>query len=101
MLLEAGHALLKEAFAPLAHDLAAHIQTRSDLVIAESLRGEEDHLGPEHAEIWQRIFPSTLLEDAPFLGVQPDRKWASPRHPLHLPTEGSLRGSPESCNQNT
>ena len=40
--LQAAKALLEEAFTPLAHDLARRIEARSDFVVIESLRCEQD-----------------------------------------------------------
>jgi hypothetical protein len=35
----------KEAFAPPAHDLTAAVETSGNLVVAQSLGGQQDHLG--------------------------------------------------------
>ncbi|HEY8175474.1 MAG TPA: hypothetical protein VIF32_07275 [Gemmatimonadaceae bacterium] len=45
LLIEAREAVVKEAMAPLADDLAGRIQPRADLVIAEASCGEEHDLG--------------------------------------------------------
>jgi hypothetical protein len=53
----------EEALAPLADDLAASVEARGNLVIAQSLGSQQDHPGPNNLEIRQRIFarPSTQL----------------------------------------
>src|SRR5271169_558428 len=45
LILQSGQALFEKAFAPQAHDFAARMQARSNLVVAQAIGGEEDHLG--------------------------------------------------------
>src|SRR4026209_1936700 len=47
--------LLEEALAPPADDLAWSIEPGSDLIVAGSLSGVEDDLGPDHISIRRRI----------------------------------------------
>jgi hypothetical protein len=45
LLLQSHEALNKEAFAPPAYDLTAAVETGGNLVVAQSLGGQQDHLG--------------------------------------------------------
>jgi hypothetical protein len=45
LILQACQALFEKALAPQAHDFAPRMQARSDLVVAQAVGGEEDHLG--------------------------------------------------------
>jgi hypothetical protein len=51
LLVEARKALIKETVAPLAGDLPWGIQACGDNVIGQSLRGQEDQLGPDDVSI--------------------------------------------------
>jgi hypothetical protein len=51
LLVEARKAVLEEAMAPLADDLAWRIQARADVVIAEATGGEEHDLGADDITI--------------------------------------------------
>jgi hypothetical protein len=53
---QASQSFFEEPFSPAADDLAARTEAVGDLVIRKALRSEEDHLGPRHNKIWQRIF---------------------------------------------
>ena len=66
-LVEARQALLKETFTPEADDLASDRHGRGDLVIGPPVGREQDHLGAEHIEMWQRIFSGTPLENLPLV----------------------------------
>jgi hypothetical protein len=48
LILQSRQAFFEKALAPQAHDLAARMQARGNLVVAQAIGGEEDHLGPEH-----------------------------------------------------
>jgi hypothetical protein len=48
---EAGEALLKEAFAPLADDLTRRVHSGGDLVVAEPFRGVEHDPRPDDLSI--------------------------------------------------
>ena len=50
-IVEAVEAILGEALAPLAYDLSGHVDPRGDLLVLESLRGVEHHLGPHDIAI--------------------------------------------------
>jgi len=50
-LFESFQAFLEEALAPLADDLATGVQALGDLIVAETLRGEEDDAGSEYIAI--------------------------------------------------
>jgi hypothetical protein len=50
-LLQATEALLEEALAPLAHDLAWSIESVSDLFVAQAPGGIEHDLGADHISI--------------------------------------------------
>src|SRR5947208_519173 len=71
-LLEAGEPLLVEALAPHRDDLAARVQARGDLVVAEPLGGQEHDLSADHIPIRQRIPTRSFLEDASLLAAQVD-----------------------------
>jgi hypothetical protein len=45
LFLQSYEALGKEAFAPSANDFTAAVETRGNLVVAQSLGGQQDHLG--------------------------------------------------------
>jgi hypothetical protein len=79
-LLQAWQALLKEAFAPKANDVAAHRERGGNLVIGQTLRSEEDHSGTKNNIIWQRIFPRPVFQELFFLRRQLDDIWAFSRH---------------------
>jgi len=49
--LQAAKALLEEALAPLAHDLAGSIEALSDLVVAQPLGGIQHDLGSDDITI--------------------------------------------------
>jgi hypothetical protein len=78
--LEAREAFLEEPFAPLTDDLAARVESRRNLIVAESFGGKEDYLGPDYVSIRQRIFPGLCFETSALIAVQLDSKWALPRH---------------------
>jgi len=46
--LQTGQPLLKEAFAPFAHDLARNRKAGSNLVIGTTLSGQKDYPGTEY-----------------------------------------------------
>jgi len=50
-LIETWKAIFEKAFSPLAHDLARHVQTCGDLIVGQTLRREQDDLGPYHIAI--------------------------------------------------
>jgi len=78
--LEAREAFLEETFAPLADDLAARVESRGNLIVAESFGGEEHDLGPDNVSIRQRIFSGLSFETSALIAVQLDSKWALSRH---------------------
>jgi len=49
--LKASQALLEEAVAPLADDLAGRIEPRPDLVVTQTARGVQHDLGPDYVSI--------------------------------------------------
>jgi hypothetical protein len=50
-ILKSREALLEEALAPLAHDGTWHVETLSDLLVLETLGGEQHDLGTHHVPI--------------------------------------------------
>jgi hypothetical protein len=50
-LVQAAEALMEEALAPLAHDLAGSIEAMGDLIVAQALGGIEHDLGTDHVSI--------------------------------------------------
>jgi hypothetical protein len=46
LILQARQALLEKALAPQAYDFAPGMKARRDLVVAQAVGSEEDHLGP-------------------------------------------------------
>jgi hypothetical protein len=48
---QASQALLEEALAPLADDLAGRVQSRRNLIIGEPARGVEYNPGAKHISI--------------------------------------------------
>src|SRR5829696_4319514 len=51
LLLETGRALLAEAFAPLGNDLSGGVQTTGDLIVAQSIGGQQHDPGPYHIAV--------------------------------------------------
>ena len=49
--LESLEAFSVEAFSPLAHHRARHIETLGDLLVLDTLRGQQDDLGAHHVPI--------------------------------------------------
>jgi hypothetical protein len=91
---EARQSILEEAFAPLAHDLAARIQASRNLIVVQALGGHQDHLGPNHLEIWQRVSNCTPVQ----LGSLDGRQFNVERTlPRHIATFNA--GSPDSVMQ--
>jgi hypothetical protein len=58
---------MEEPFAPQAHHIAPDRECGGNLVVGATLGGEEDHLGAQHLEIWQRIFSRSAVQDLAFL----------------------------------
>src|SRR5712692_5333482 len=80
-LLQTAHAFMEEPLAPQAHHVAADGESRSDLIIGQSLGGEENHPGAQDFKIWQRILARPTFQDLSFLPRELDLEWAFPRHP--------------------
>jgi len=51
LLLKAGHTVFKEVLAPFADDLARHIETRSDHVVAQAVGGQQHDLRADDVAI--------------------------------------------------
>jgi len=51
LFLQTGQALLEEALAPLADDLARRIEPRGDDIVAQALGREQDDLGADDVTI--------------------------------------------------
>ena len=83
-LLKPRQTALKEALSPHAHHLAARAQARGNLIIAQPLGGEKDHLGAQNLKIRQRILGCDPLELAVFLAGEDYGIRAFSRH-LGLP----------------
>jgi hypothetical protein len=65
---------MEEALAPQADHIASDRERGGDRVVAVSIGGEEDHLGAQHFEIWQRIFADAALQNPTFGSRQANRK---------------------------
>ena len=66
-LLKSRQAFVEEPFPPMADDLPPRVAPRGNLVVLQSLCGQEDHLGPLNLEIRQRIFLRPPLQHLCFL----------------------------------
>jgi hypothetical protein len=55
MFIQTSKPFFKEPFSPLANHLAAAAELRGNLVVAQALGGEEDHLVADDLKIRQRI----------------------------------------------
>ncbi len=65
-LVESWQAFVEEPLPPLADDLAPRVEPRGDLVVAQSLRGQEDHPGALNLEIAKGLFLGMIVpRDAP------------------------------------
>jgi hypothetical protein len=51
LFLQSQEAFRKESFAPPADDLTAAVETSGDLVVVQSLGGQQDHLGSLNLKI--------------------------------------------------
>ncbi|MEK7329613.1 MAG: hypothetical protein AAB113_02305, partial [Candidatus Eisenbacteria bacterium] len=56
----------------------------SDFMVGPALGGEQDHLGSDDHEIWQRIFSGAMVQLAGLLPRQSDPVWALPWHRRRL-----------------
>jgi hypothetical protein len=80
MFFESRQAVVKEALTPLTHDVPANGERSSDLVIGESLGGEQDHLGPKDLKVWQRILSGTTFQNLALILRETYRKRAVSWH---------------------
>jgi hypothetical protein len=71
---------MEEALAPQAHHIATDGERGSDLVIAPSGGGQQDNLGAEDFEVWQRIFAGAPLQGLAFLPRETDGERTMPWH---------------------
>src|SRR5207253_3924553 len=62
-----GYAFMEESFAPQAHHIAPDRERGGDLVVGAPLGGEQNYLGAQHLEIWQRILARSTLQNLAFL----------------------------------
>jgi hypothetical protein len=58
---------MEKPFAPQAHHIAPDRERAGDLVVGATLGSEQDHLGPQYLEIWQRILARPDFQDLAFL----------------------------------
>ena len=65
-LFQARQSFLEEPLAPQTDHFAPRIQARGDLVVAHSLGGHQNHLGPLDLEVRQRIFGRATTQLARF-----------------------------------
>ena len=93
--LQARQTLLKEAFAPLADDLTPGVQATGDVIVGQSFRRVEDHLGPKDLIIRQRILDHPTFEFGAFLRRELYLERAGSRHMAKMPEE------PEKSRHNT
>src|SRR5450631_2523468 len=80
LIFQARQAVFEKALAPQAHDFASRMQARSNLVVAPTFGGEEDHLGPDDLIIRQRIFHGSPGQLGGLCTRQHDTVRASPWH---------------------
>src|SRR6266566_2130360 len=83
--LQARHAFLEESLAPQTDDIASDGERRRDLVIGVALRGQQDHSGPNHLKIWQRILADPTLQDGSLARRQDYAVRAVARHSIRPP----------------
>jgi hypothetical protein len=74
--------LIKEAFAPLAHDLPRDRKARPDLVVGQAIRSKQDNLGPNDGIIRRRIFARLRLQLTAFATGEKNREWTRAWHRL-------------------
>jgi hypothetical protein len=72
--------MFKESLSPHAHHLPASIQARGDLVVAQSLGGEENHTGAKNLKIRQRILRGNPVEFTIFFRRENYLIWAGTGH---------------------
>jgi hypothetical protein len=53
--LQPSKTLFEQPFTPFGDDFSACVKSGSDLIVLESISGEQDHLGAQNLKVWQRI----------------------------------------------
>jgi len=79
---------MEESFAPQAHHIATNGERGGDLVVGMPRGGEQDHLGAQYLEIWQRILARAILQNLAFFSRKVDMERAVSRHFDAPPPEG-------------
>jgi hypothetical protein len=62
LLFQSVETIYKEMFPPAANDLTGSAQARSNIVVVQSLGGQQDHLAALDLKIRKRIFASAPLQ---------------------------------------
>ena len=88
--LEARKPFFKEAFPPLANDLASEVEPRSDDIVTETGRGQKDDFRANDVPIRRRIRARARLQDRPLVASERDEKGASSRHQMWSAAERNV-----------
>jgi len=80
MILETGHALLEEAFAPEGHDLAPGMEAPGNRVIGPAFGRQEDHRSADDLEMGPRIRGGARLQHPRFVAGEDDSIGTRSRH---------------------
>ena len=88
LFVQAGQPVIKESLPPFAHDLAGHMETRGDHIVAQPGGSHEDDLCANDVAIRRRILTRPCLQGRPLLASDRDAKGALPRHLLVSRTTG-------------
>ena len=77
---QTGKTLVEEPFAPHAYHLTSRVEALRNLVVGETLGGQQNHSCMEYMKIRQRIFPCPPLELQLLFWAQSYFIWAVSRH---------------------
>jgi len=55
VLLQARETVFEDTLAPHADDLTPGVESSGDLIVGQTVGGEQDHSGADHLEVRQRI----------------------------------------------
>ena len=80
MFFQPRQAILEETLAPHADDLAPGVESGGDLIVGQAFGGEEDHPGPDHLKIRQRILGGAPAQFPLFGGGEHYREWTGAWH---------------------
>jgi hypothetical protein len=76
---------MEEALAPEADDIAPDGEGGGDVVIGMALGGQEDHVGPHHLKVRQRIGAHPAFQDLSLVSREGDDIGTVSRHAVRPP----------------